>query len=133
MFFWKRRREKIQATSSDQLISKGLAVRDREEAQAERTLELAGRRTSKTVVATIGMTVLELAERHDVDFASNCRRGTCARCRCRVEEGSEFLSPPNEAETARLMPEELADGYRLGCQARVMEAGRMKIRHAPYF
>lgn len=104
-----------------------------QEAPGERLLELAGRRTVKTVAPQIGKSVLELAEENGVDFASNCRRGTCARCRCRVVEGGPFLSEPNEAETLRLEPDEIAEGYRLGCQARVTGIGPMRIRHAPYF
>jgi len=104
-----------------------------QEAPEERMLELAGRRTVKAVVPQIGKSVLELAEEYGVDFASNCRRGTCARCRCRVVEGELYLSEPNEAETLRLEPDEIAAGYRLGCQARVTGIGPMHIRHAPYF
>ena len=80
----------------------------------------------------VGATLLELAEAHRAGWLSNCRRGTCARCRCLVTEGMEFLSAPNEAETERLTPEELEQGYRLGCQARVERAGRIAARHAPY-
>lgn len=99
----------------------------------EGTVELAGRLLTKRMMPEPDLTVLDLAERHDVDFASNCRRGTCARCRCHVLEGAAFMSEPNEAETLRLTPEELADGYRLGCQARIMGNGPVRIRHAPYF
>lgn len=98
-----------------------------------RLLELAGRRTVRAVVPVIGKTVLELAEDNGVDFVSHCRRGTCARCRCRVEAGGEYLSAPNGVETARLGGDEIAEGYRLGCQARVTGFGPMRVRHAPYF
>lgn len=99
----------------------------------EGLLELAGRRTAKSIAPVIGMSVLELADANGIDFASHCRRGTCARCRCKIEAGSECLSEPNEAETERLLPEELSGGFRLGCQARVTDIGPMRIRHAPYF
>lgn len=147
MFFWWRRRRReaageengtgernnraIGADAADTAhVAEGP---DGAEAAADRVLELAGRRTAKQVAPQIGMTVLALAERHGVDFASNCRRGTCARCRCQVVAGSDCLSAPNEAETARLEPDEIAAGYRLGCQARVKAIGPMRIRHAPYF
>jgi len=102
-------------------------------AEPAATLELAGRRTAKAVVPVIGKSVLELAEANGIDFASHCRRGTCARCRCRVESGGEFLNEPNAAETERLTDDEIARGYRLGCQARVAGIGPVRIRHAPYF
>ena len=94
---------------------------------------LKGRTKSQEVEPVVGATLLELAEANKLDWLSNCRRGTCARCRCLVTEGMERLSPPNEAETDRLLPEELERGYRLGCQAKVERAGRIAAKHAPYF
>lgn len=94
---------------------------------------LRGRRAEREVAPVVGATLLELAEANKVDWLSNCKRGTCARCRCLVTEGMERLSAPNEAETDRLMPEELEQGYRLGCQAKVEQAGRIAAKHAPYF
>jgi 2Fe-2S ferredoxin len=96
-------------------------------------VELKGRKIRRVVEPVIGSSILELAERNRVDWLSNCRRGTCARCRCLVEEGMELLSGPSEAEKARLEREELEEGYRLGCQARLIRPGKVVVRHAPYF
>lgn len=96
-------------------------------------VELAGRTIQRKVKPVIGASILELAEHYKVDWNSNCRRGTCARCRCKVITGEDYLSKPNEAEIARLEPEEIEDGYRLGCQARVEQVGDVVIKHAPYF
>lgn len=96
-------------------------------------IELKGRKIRRKVNTAVGASILELAERHGVDWNSNCRRGTCARCRCLVIEGREFLTAPNDAETARLTEEEIDQGYRLGCQAKVEHSGNIVVEHASYF
>lgn len=144
MVFWKRwrsRRHQDEAARAGNGLESGTGTDSLRHGGAgagadesdEGTVELAGRQLTKRVMPDPELTVMALAERHGVDFASNCRRGTCARCRCKVLEGAGFMSEPNEAETLRLMPEEIADGYRLGCQARVTGDGPVRIRHAPYF
>ncbi|MBO2944272.1 (2Fe-2S)-binding protein [Paenibacillus sp. F411] len=103
------------------------------ERDEERTLLLIKSGVQRSVEPIIGETVLQIAEMHQVEWSSFCKRGTCARCRCIILEGEELLSSPNEAEEARLDPEELEEGYRLGCQAKVKQPGDMTIRHTPYF
>jgi len=96
-------------------------------------MTLTGRSIRRNVKPEIGSSILKHAEMHKVDWSSNCRRGTCARCRSKVIEGMAFLSAPNDAEIARLEPEELEAGFRLGCQATVRKEGKIVIKHAPYF
>ncbi|MEC0256210.1 hypothetical protein PAEVO_25200 [Paenibacillus sp. GM2FR] len=103
------------------------------EAVPDPIIELTGREVQRSVAPVLGMTVLDLAERNDVDWNSFCKRGTCARCRCMVVEGIEYLSDPNLAEERRLDPEEIEEGYRLGCQSKIEAVGPIKIKHAPYF
>ncbi|WFB56287.1 2Fe-2S iron-sulfur cluster-binding protein [Paenibacillus sp. BR1-192] len=109
------------------------AAEERMEAVPDRIIELTGREVQRSVAPVLGMTVLDLAERNEVDWNSFCKRGTCARCRCMVVEGIEYLSEPNLAEERRLDPEEIEEGYRLGCQSRIETVGPVKIKHAPYF
>lgn len=80
-------------------------------------IELTGRTKSAVVEAEEGMTILDLAIKHKVDWSYSCARGTCARCRCIVQEGMEGLEEITDAEWDRLEPEEFEEGYRLGCQA----------------
>jgi 2Fe-2S ferredoxin len=80
-----------------------------------------------------GATLLEQALAAGVDWGFNCSRGTCARCRCLVESGGELLEEASDAEWDRLGPEELEQGYRLGCQAVVKEPGDVKAVNRPYF
>lgn len=106
---------------------------DMQEETEEQIVELKGRHVQRFVAPVIGLTVLDLAEKNEVDWNSFCKRGTCARCRCHVSEGLEYLSAPNEAEEKRLDPEEIDEGYRLGCQTTLERIGVISIKHAPYF
>jgi 2Fe-2S ferredoxin len=94
---------------------------------------LKGRSTHKHVPAEPGMSLLELAMKYKVEWGFSCTRGTCARCRCHVSAGMDILSEPNDAEWDRLEPEEIEQGYRLGCQARVEKDGEAIVASRPYF
>lgn len=96
-------------------------------------LELRGRKVQKSVEPVTGLTILDHALKAEVDWGFSCTRGTCARCRCLVTEGMELLHPPTEEEEERLEPEELEKGFRLGCQAKVIQAGGIIVLHKPYF
>jgi len=75
-----------------------------------------------------------LALKADVDWGFSCTRGTCARCRCLIETGAEYLEEVTDAEWDRLEPEEFDQGYRLGCQAIVKPgAGTIKAVNKTYF
>ncbi|WP_308639129.1 2Fe-2S iron-sulfur cluster-binding protein [Paenibacillus silvisoli] len=99
-------------------------------------LELKGRSKSTTVYPLSGMSLLDMAMKHDIDWAFSCSRGTCARCRCLVEEGMEHLEEVTDAEWDRLEQSELEEGYRLGCQAVIKKgagAATIKAVNRPYF
>jgi len=97
------------------------------------TLQLIGRSVNKNVEIQIGVTILQHALEHKVDFQNLCTRGTCARCRCLIEEGREHLADATIAEHKRLDPEELEEGYRLGCQTVVAQVGTIVARNKTYF
>ncbi|MCU6710023.1 (2Fe-2S)-binding protein [Paenibacillus sp. J5C_2022] len=95
---------------------------------------LTGKTKTAEVEAEAGLSLLDLAMKHEVDWSFSCTRGTCARCRCLVTEGMAFLEEVTDAEWDRLEPEELDEGYRLGCQAIVREgAGRIVAANKTYF
>lgn len=97
-------------------------------------IELKGRTITEVVEAEEGMSILDLAIKHKVDWSFSCTRGTCARCRCLVTEGGEFLEEITDAEWDRLEPEEFEEGYRLGCQAVIKAgAGTIKAMNKTYF
>lgn len=96
-------------------------------------ITLTGRTLTKTVESGTGRTLLELAKRAGVDWQFNCSRGTCARCRCLIRAGAELLDEPTDAEWDRLGPDELEQGFRLGCQAVVKREGELSAVNRTYF
>lgn len=96
-------------------------------------LELKGRTVRKTVEGKVGQSLLDIALANRVDIGFSCTRGTCARCRCYIEEGNDLLSEPTEAEFDRLGEDEIAEGYRLGCQAVLAREGDVRATNKTYF
>ncbi len=96
-------------------------------------ITLTGRTVSKTVETQLGKTLLKIAQEASIDWQFNCARGTCARCRCIVQEGAELLAESSDAEWDRLGPDELDAGYRLGCQAIVEREGVIIAVNKTYF
>ncbi|ARF69629.1 ferredoxin [Paenibacillus larvae subsp. pulvifaciens] len=91
------------------------------------------RAMQKDIEPVPGETLLQLAIRNKMDWGYNCKRGTCARCRCFIQEGAALLEDSTEAEELRLEPEEIEQGYRLACQAVIKDEGRLIAVHKPYF
>ncbi|CAM4502035.1 2Fe-2S ferredoxin [Paenibacillus endophyticus] len=97
-------------------------------------IELKGRTKTAVVEAEVGLSLLDLAMKHDVDWSFSCARGTCARCRCLVTEGADQLEGITDEEWDRLEPEEFDEGYRLGCQAIIKTAdANISAANKPYF
>ncbi|ACT01050.1 2Fe-2S iron-sulfur cluster-binding protein [Paenibacillus sp. JDR-2] len=97
-------------------------------------IELKGRTKTAVVEPEVGATLLRHALKAKVDWSSNCTRGTCARCRCLIEDGAEALEGITDAEWDRMEPEEFEDGYRLACQAVVKNREiPVKAINKPYF
>ncbi|MDQ0058204.1 2Fe-2S iron-sulfur cluster-binding protein [Paenibacillus harenae] len=97
-------------------------------------IELKGKTITAVVEPEAGMSLLDLAIKHHVDWSFSCARGTCARCRCLVTEGGDQLEEVTDEEWDRLEPEEFEEGFRLGCQAIVKpNAGPIAAANKPYF
>ncbi|MEK8127413.1 2Fe-2S iron-sulfur cluster-binding protein [Paenibacillus filicis] len=96
-------------------------------------ITLKGRSIQKIVEPETGLTLLDLALKHKVDWSFSCTRGTCSRCRCVVTEGAEYLNAPTDAELDNLEDEEFEQGLRLGCQAVVRTAGPVTAKLKPFF
>ncbi|MCA0754428.1 (2Fe-2S)-binding protein [Paenibacillus sp. N4] len=97
-------------------------------------IELKGRTKTATVEAEAGLSILDHALKHDVDWGFSCARGTCARCRCLITEGGDQLEGITDEEWDRLEPEEFEEGYRLGCQAIVKsDQAQIKAVNKTYF
>lgn len=97
-------------------------------------IELKGRTKTAVVEAEAGLSILDHALKHEIDWSFACTRGTCARCRCLVTEGLDQLEEVTDGEWDRLEPEELEQGYRLGCQAIIKNDNATIIAaNKPYF
>lgn len=96
-------------------------------------IHLKGRSIEKQIPGETGISVLELALKHGVDWGFSCTHGNCARCRCYVETGRDLLNEPTDEEWDRLDEEELEEGYRLGCQAVIEKEGALKAVNRTYF
>lgn len=96
-------------------------------------ITLTGRTLTKTIEPLVGKTLLQIALSAEIDWQFNCSKGTCARCRCQIDEGADLLADVTDAEWDRLGPDELDDGFRLGCQAVVERKGTLKAVNRTYF
>lgn len=114
------------------LVGKSEEAADLDYISSEERVELKGRLTTRMVRAEQGLSVLELAQKNDIEWSFECKKGLCARCRCYVSEGRSSLTEPNEKEIKRLDPGEITSGYRLGCQARIIGEGKVSITLTPY-
>lgn len=66
-----------------------------------------------------GTTVLRAALKLEAPLRHVCGgQANCTTCRVRLESGR--LSPPQERETRALPEERFSQGFRLGCQARLL-------------
>jgi len=73
-----------------------------------------------------GRSLLECARQLGVELVNLCGGvGTCGRCLVQLLEGE--LSPVTENERASLSAEELAEGYRLACQAFPRSSCRLRV------
>ncbi|QAY66176.1 2Fe-2S iron-sulfur cluster-binding protein [Paenibacillus protaetiae] len=97
-------------------------------------IELRGRTKFAVVEPEPGLSILKHAIKYKVDWGHMCKKGTCAKCRCFVSEGNEYLDGITDEEWDRLEPEEFEQGYRLACQAVVKQgAQRIVAVNKPYF
>jgi ferredoxin-NADP reductase len=80
--------------------------------EARATVEVVFAKSGKTVTATEGDFLLDVAEDH-VEIESSCRSGNCGTCRVIKTEGDVEMD-----EQTALSAEDIADGYVLTCVGR---------------
>ncbi len=72
-----------------------------------------------------GSTLLSTLSQNKIFLPSACGGGgTCAQCRCQVEEGGGEILP---TETGFFSRAEIADNWRLGCQVKVKNSMVVKV------
>ncbi len=84
-----------------------------------RKLEVNYQPFDRTTRVPAGTTLFSAAHWIGLPIDSTCGgRGTCGKCKVRVVKG---LTEAETADHRQLRPQEIADGWRLSCQARVYE------------
>ncbi|MDP5273787.1 2Fe-2S iron-sulfur cluster-binding protein [Chengkuizengella axinellae] len=114
-------------------FNKNKSSEEMQQNEDELIVKLKGQFKEEKVKPELQFTLLDLALKHNIDWQFACTNGNCARCRCYVEEGAEFLSEVNSAEKSRLDLQEIKEGYRLGCQAEIVKFGAIKAMNKTYF
>jgi ferredoxin, 2Fe-2S len=66
-----------------------------------------------------GTPLIDFCDEVDVSLSFGCTEGTCGVCEVTVLEGIDNVSKVTEAEKDYLLPEDLDDGMRLGCQVKI--------------
>lgn len=80
------------------------------------------------VEANLGEGLLMVARRNRAHIGFVCDgNGLCTTCECRVLEGQDNLSPPNNVERTWLPQRRLERGYRLACQSYLARPGRVRL------
>lgn len=77
---------------------------------------------NKKVDVRVGETLLQAASRARVAITQRCRgNAACAMCKVTIKNMEQNpLTPPEEKERRLISDEQLAQGMRLACQARVI-------------
>jgi Na+-transporting NADH:ubiquinone oxidoreductase subunit F len=103
------------------LVAIILMARSRLVASGDVTIEING---EKTISVPAGGKLLQTLASHELFLASACGGGgTCAQCKCIVNDGGGSMLPTEESHFTR---REANDGWRLSCQTPVKHD--MKIR-----
>ena len=66
-----------------------------------------------------GTPLIDFCDEVEVSLSFGCTEGTCGVCEVTVVEGRENISRITEEERNYLLPEDLEEGMRLGCQVKI--------------
>jgi 2Fe-2S ferredoxin len=66
-----------------------------------------------------GSKLIEICDEIDVSLTFGCTEGSCGICELTVLDGKNNLSKVTEEEKNYLLPEDLDEGMRLGCQLKI--------------
>ncbi len=87
---------------------------------APEEIELVFQPYGKRTKLPSGINLLDAAKALGIDLSSLCSgKGTCGKCKIKIQKGAEGLSPLTEKELKRLSQEELDTSHRLACQATI--------------
>lgn len=87
---------------------------------APEQIEIVFQPYGKRTMLPSGINLLDAAKALGIDLSSLCSgKGTCGKCKVKIQKGAEGLSPLTEKESKRLSKEELDTFHRLACQATI--------------
>ncbi len=66
-----------------------------------------------------GTPLIDFCEEADVSLSFGCTEGTCGVCEVTVIQGKDNVSKITDEERDYLLPEDLEEGMRLGCQMKI--------------
>ena len=66
-----------------------------------------------------GSRLIEICDEIDVSLSFGCTEGSCGVCELTVLDGRDNLSKITDEEKNYLLPEDLEEGMRLGCQLKI--------------
>ena len=66
-----------------------------------------------------GSRLIEVCDEIGVSLSFGCTEGSCGVCELTVLEGRDNLSKITDEEKNYLLPEDLEEGMRLGCQLKI--------------
>jgi len=66
-----------------------------------------------------GSALIEICDEIGVSLSFGCTEGTCGVCELSVVNGNQNLSKITDEEKEYLLPEDLEEGMRLGCQLKI--------------
>lgn len=99
-----------------------IAARSRLVASGDVAIEING---EKTIHVPAGGKLLQTLAANDIFLASACGGGgSCAQCKCVVEEGGGSILPTEEAH---FTPREAKAGWRLSCQVPVKQDMKIEV------
>lgn len=73
-----------------------------------------------------GSALIDICDEVDVSLSFGCTEGTCGVCELTVLKGMENISKVTDEEKEYLLPEDLQNGMRLGCQIKIKK-GEVEI------
>ncbi|MFQ5716378.1 MAG: 2Fe-2S iron-sulfur cluster-binding protein [Nitrospinales bacterium] len=74
---------------------------------------------NKTHEVKDGSALIDSCENLDVSLPFGCTEGSCGVCELTVVNGRENCSELTEEEKDYLLPEDIEEGMRLGCQLKI--------------
>ena len=72
-----------------------------------------------THVVEDGSSLIDICDEIGVSLSFGCTEGTCGVCELTVVDGRKNLSKITDEEKDYLLPEDLEEGMRLGCQLKI--------------